>query len=129
MFGQVMTDFSATPNDSICDDDHIHAEQVAIAQRGMIDDNLAPNLAELFKILGDPGRIRIMSALDCAELCVYDIAEVVAMSQSAVSHQLRLLRTAGLVKSRKSGRHVMYSLDDEHVKQLFECGLEHIRHR
>jgi DNA-binding transcriptional ArsR family regulator len=80
-------------------------------------------------MLGDPTRIRIMSALADTELCVYDIAAVVGTSQSAVSHQLRLLRTAGLVKPRKSGKHVMYTLDDQHVSELFRCGLEHISHR
>lgn len=116
-------------DDLCCDDEVIHPDQVALAQTQLIDTDEAPPLADLFKILGDATRIRIMSALTSAELCVYDIAAVVGMSQSAISHQLRLLRTVGLVKARKSGKHVMYTLDDDHVAELFRCGLEHIRHR
>ena len=86
-------------------------------------------LAETFKILSDGTRIKILQALSQEELCVCDLAEVVEMSQSSVSHQLRLLRTARLVKFRKAGKMVYYSLDDEHIVQLFSQGLAHIRHR
>ena len=84
------------------------------------------NLAELFKVFGDSTRIRIMWALFHRELCVYDIAQMVEMGQSAVSHQLRILRTAHLVKVRRDGKQSYYSLDDEHVKEIFHLGLEHI---
>ena len=93
-----------------------------------MDDDSATNLAELFKTLGDPNRLRIISVLMRHELCVHDIIELVGLSQSAVSHQLRVLRQMRLVRTRKEGRHVYYALDDEHVYELFRLSLEHIRH-
>ena len=95
----------------------------------IIDDRTAAGLAETFQALADPTRVRIISALMEDELCVYDLAELVGMSQSAVSHQLRILRSLGLVKFRKEGRNVNYSLDDDHIRDLFERGLEHYKHR
>jgi ArsR family transcriptional regulator len=84
------------------------------------------DLAELFKIFGDSTRIRIMSALFKTEMCVCDIAELMKMTQSAISHQLRILRQSKLVKTRKEGKTVFYSLADEHVMQIFDQGLSHI---
>ncbi len=112
-----------------CDDDLIHPQQVALARAKQPDERSTSRLAELFKMLGDPTRIRIIAAVSTTELCVYDIAAVVGLSQSAISHQLRLLRAVGLVQARKAGKHVMYRLDDEHVAELFRGGLEHIAHR
>ena len=86
------------------------------------------DLAALFKALGDPTRVRILAALALRELCVCDLCAILDMSQSAVSHQLRLLRTARLVRFRRDGKNVFYSLDDEHVLALFAQGLEHVRH-
>ena len=86
-------------------------------------------LAALFKTLGDPTRIRILFLLTQREHCVMDLAEDSGVSLSAISHQLSLLRMARLVKSRKEGRNVFYSLDDEHVESLFQQGLAHIQHR
>jgi DNA-binding transcriptional ArsR family regulator len=83
-------------------------------------------LAEIFKVLGDPARIKILYALSLSELCVCEISLITGLSQSAVSHQLRILRNTRLVKYRRSGRSVFYSLDDSHVEKLFEQGLEHI---
>ncbi|MDY0390569.1 MAG: metalloregulator ArsR/SmtB family transcription factor [Desulfobulbus oligotrophicus] len=85
--------------------------------------------AELFKMLGEPGRIKILHALSKEERCVHDLAAHVGMGQSAVSHQLRLLRNARLVKYRKEGKMAWYSLDDEHVFSLLSQGIEHISHR
>jgi len=85
-------------------------------------------LAQIFAALADPTRVRIISALNGRELCVCDLAAVLGMTQSAVSHQLRLMRALGLVKNRKEGRVVYYTLDDEHVRDLFKRGLEHITH-
>ena len=82
-------------------------------------------LAETFQVLGDPSRVRIVHALSLAELCTSDLARVVGMSESAVSHQLRTLRQLHVVKSRRDGKLVYYSLDDEHVRSLFHQGLEH----
>ena len=93
---------------------------------GQPDENMLFDLAELFKIFGDSTRIRIMSALFETEMCVCDIAELLKMTQSAISHQLRILRQSKLVKTRKDGKTVFYSLADEHVMQIFDQGLSHI---
>ncbi len=84
------------------------------------------DLAELFKMFGDSTRIGILCALYQNELCVYDIARLLNMTQSAISHQLRLLRTAGLVRARRAGKSIFYSLDDGHVYSIFQQGLEHV---
>ena len=84
------------------------------------------DLAELFKVFGDSTRTKILSCLEISELCVDDIAACLDMSKSSVSHQLRILRQSKLVKARKSGKEVFYSLDDDHVTKIFECGLSHI---
>jgi DNA-binding transcriptional ArsR family regulator len=85
------------------------------------------DLAELFKVFGDSTRIRILWALDEEEMCVCDIAYLLDMTQSAISHQLRVLKQAKLVKNRREGKVVYYSLADNHVKQIFEQGLDHIK--
>ncbi|WP_232363838.1 ArsR/SmtB family transcription factor [Desulfogranum japonicum] len=84
-------------------------------------------LAQFFKVFGDTTRIRILSALYIRELCVCDLVSLLDMNQPAVSHQLRILRAAKIVKNRKQGKHVFYSLDDDHVHELLKDGLEHIR--
>ncbi len=90
--------------------------------------NTAIQLAELFRTLGDSARILILAALSEREHSVSDLAERANLSESAASHHLRHLRQTRLVKARKEGRHVFYSLDDEHVEQLLRCGLEHVLH-
>lgn len=87
------------------------------------------DLSELFKVFGDSTRIRILTALTDGEMCVLHLSEHLGMGQSAVSHQLRILRTTGLVKPRRQGKTVYYSLDDDHVKEILEAGLEHIIHK
>lgn len=87
------------------------------------------DLSELFKVFGDSTRIRILTALEAGEMCVLHLAEQLGMGQSAVSHQLRILRTTGLVRPRRAGKTVYYSLDDDHVKEILDAGLEHILHR
>ena len=87
------------------------------------------DVAELFKVFGDSTRIRILSALLDHELCVCDLAELLGMGQSAISHQLRILRTAGLVRPRRDGKTMYYALDDEHVHSIFAAGLQHILHK
>ena len=84
------------------------------------------DLAELFKVFGDTTRIKILYALFAAELCVGDIAQLLGMSQTAVSHQLRVLRTNKLVKGRKEGKIVFYSLSDDHVRTIIDQGMEHV---
>jgi ArsR family transcriptional regulator, lead/cadmium/zinc/bismuth-responsive transcriptional repressor len=94
----------------------------------MLDEKTAQYLAEFFSALSDPSRVRIIAALTHGELNVGTLAEIVEISESAVSHQLRGLRQMRLVRARKEGRQVFYSLDDEHVTELFQSGLEHIQH-
>ena len=84
-------------------------------------------LAELFKTFGDPTRIRILYVLSRGEVCVNDLAETLNMTASAISHQLRLLKQNRLVKSRRDGKMICYSLDDDHVRSMFAQGMEHIR--
>jgi len=106
-----------------------HPERICLAKAERLPEEDTKQAAELFKILGDATRIKILHALSKRELCVCDIAAVVAMGQSAISHQLRLLRGARLVKYRKEGKMVWYSLDDEHIALLLSQGIEHVTHR
>ncbi|GAB4535584.1 MAG: metalloregulator ArsR/SmtB family transcription factor [Anaerolineae bacterium] len=112
----------------LCEEHFVNSENVCQAQKHLVDDLTASRLAELFKALSDPSRVRIISALAHTELCVYDLAAALGMSQSAVSHQLRSLREMHLVRYRKQGRHVYYQLDDEHIRDLFRRGQEHVEH-
>lgn len=97
-----------------------------IAEDDVLGEEKAASLAELFRTMGDTNRMRIIGLLLHHELCVHDIAHLLDMSQSAVSHQMRSLRQMRLVKSRKDGRHVYYTLDDNHVRQVFQIGLDHV---
>jgi DNA-binding transcriptional ArsR family regulator len=106
----------------------VDGDKVRQANSQLIDGAVAIGLAELFKALADPSRVRIISALTSTELCVHDLAAALDMSQSAVSHQLRSLREKRLVRFRREGRHVYYQLDDEHIRDLFRRGLEHVEH-
>ena len=113
----------------MCDCNIIHKEAVANVLNKLPSTTTFENLAKLFKLIGDPTRCRILFALDNEEMCVCDIANVLKMTKSAVSHQLRLLRQSQIVKTRKSGKEVYYTLDDEHIQKLFEIALEHINHQ
>jgi len=95
----------------------------------LLDDASVTDLAETFKVLGDTTRVRILDALARAEVPVCDLANLLGLTQSAVSHQLRLLRSMRLVKSRRDGRHIYYVADDHHIVALFEQGLEHVQER
>ena len=95
----------------------------------LLSDESVQALAETFKVLGDTTRVRILDALSQAEVPVCDLAGLLDLTQSAVSHQLRLLRSARLVKSRRDGQHIYYTLDDHHIVRLFEQGLEHVEER
>ena len=90
------------------------------------DRTVVQALADMFRILGDPTRVRIVDVLSEGELCVCDIAEHVGISESAVSHQLRLMRSMRLVRGRREGRCVYYTLDDQHILDLFQQGLRHV---
>ena len=109
-----------------CEETIVHEDHVKHTLSHMPDLDTLFSLAEFFKVFGDTTRIRIICALFEDELCVCDIAEVVGMGQSAVSHQLRLLRAAKLVRVRREGKSSFYSLDDEHVRKIFEMGLCHV---
>lgn len=109
-----------------CDVTCIHEDAVKEVLGEMIQDDTVALLARLFKTLGDPTRVKILFALMKRELCVCDLAAVIGLSESAVSHQLRLLRSQNLVRFRREGKVVFYSLADSHVEKLFEQGLEHV---
>lgn len=110
----------------VCQVRESHEDYVGLVREDMYDIDTIYDLAELFKIFGDSTRLRIMSALLHHELCVCDISDTLEMNQSAISHQLRVLRTAGLIKVRRCGKSAFYSLDDDHVKKIIELGFEHI---
>lgn len=112
-----------------CNCSIIHEDIVTEVKEKMPQEETLYDLAELFKVLGDSTRIKILCALFQAEMCVCDIAALLGMTQSAISHQLRVLKQARIVKNRKDGKVVYYSLDDEHVKSIFDQGLIHIDER
>lgn len=116
-------------NEFVCDCNIIHNDIVDDTIKKMADEDTFNKLAEFFKILGDTTRVKILFAIDQNEMCVCDIANVLNMTKSSISHQLGTLRRCGIVKCRKVGKEVFYSLDDEHVKEVFEVGVEHINHR
>ena len=109
-----------------CDITHLNPERVGAARAALMASESAAELAETFKTLGDVTRVRILDALSRQELCVCDLAALVGLSESAVSHQLRLLRTMRVVRSRRAGRMIFYALDDEHVLKLFAQASRHV---
>lgn len=110
----------------VCEVECIHPELISRYRHEIIGLLQANDLANLFKTLGDPTRLRIVSALAKSEFCVCDLAELLGLSQSATSHQLRVLRSNKLVKYRRDGKMAYYSLDDDHVLGLYSQGLDHI---
>lgn len=107
----------------------IDADRVDACRDRLVNRDHAEQVADLFRLLGDPGRVQILWVLlDAGELCVCDLAAVVDKAESSVSHSLRLLRTAGIVRHRRAGRQVFYSLDDAHVRLLLDVSVEHVRH-
>lgn len=112
-----------------CDDTCSGTEaNMKLIQEKLIGESAAVHMADLFKALGDPTRIKIIHTLLQSELCVHDLTQVLDMGQSAISHQLRLLRNLRIVKRRKVGKTVYYSLDDDHVEQIFVQTLQHLKH-
>ena len=112
-----------------CDCNVIHEDIVNQVRDKMPQEESLYDLAELFKVFGDSTRIRILWSLHEAEMCVCDIAVLLNMTQSAISHQLRVLKQANLVKNRKEGKVVYYSLVDDHVREIFDQGLIHINEK
>ncbi len=125
----VSTPRQADPRVDECAVRVIDAARVEATRSRLLARPHAVAAAELFRLLGDPGRLQMLCALlEAGELCVCDLAAVVEMSESSVSHSLRLLRSAGVVRQRRSGRQVFYSLDDAHVRVLIEISIEHVSH-
>ncbi len=114
---------------ALCDCTVIHEETVNRVMERMPEDDVLERSADFFKVVGDRTRIRILHALFHSEMCVCDIAVLLDMNQSAISHQLRVLKQAGLVKYRREGKIVFYSLDDEHVMNILDQGLVHVSHK
>ncbi len=112
--------------DTICDCDVIHEEAVKRVKEQLPEESLLYDTADFFRVLGDSTRMRILFALDKSELCVCDLACLLSMTKSAISHQLRILRESSLVRARKSGKNVFYSLADDHVRDIIEKAFEHI---
>lgn len=113
-------------SDEVCDLVHIDPARVARIRAALVPGEAVEGLADTFRVLGDPTRVRILDALSHGELCVCDLAAVLKLSQSAVSHQLRLLRGLRLVRPRRDGRMVFYALDDRHIISLFRQTLRHV---
>lgn len=117
------------PPDDICCEQIVHVEAVRTARQQLPDPPTVEGVSALFSALGDPTRLRIVAALATQELCVCDLAATLGMSQSATSHQLRILRDLALVRFRREGRRIYYQLDDEHVTTLYSQALDHMRHQ
>ncbi len=109
-----------------CEENIIHNDLVKLVREKLPAENDMQDLAELFKIFGDTTRIRILFVLFEAEVCVCDLAETLGMTQSAISHQLKILKASGLVRARRKGKSVFYSLADTHVRTIMAQGWEHI---
>ena len=114
--------------DPVCDCEVIHEDLVKKVRKSMPHDEVFYDLADLYKMFSDSTRVRILWALSHEEMCVCDIAVLLDMTKSAISHQLRALRLSDLVKFHKRGKEVYYSLADSHVRDIFEKGFEHIGH-
>ena len=125
------TELKKTPkpdtNDDACEVNVVDARKVTSVRRKMQSADAVQLLAETFRVLGDPTRVKIVFALSKEELCVCDLATIVGASQSAVSHSLRALRQMDLVRYRKQGKIAYYSLDDEHIGRLIDEGFDHVR--
>ena len=109
-----------------CDCEVIHADTLDYVRSNMVSESELDMMAKVFKVFGDGTRIRILSALECHEMCVCDLAVMFDMTKSAISHQLKVLRDNNLVKFEKKGKHAYYSLADSHVSQILDVMLDHI---
>lgn len=114
-------------NDEKCEVTLIHEDNVKKAINELPDDEIIADLSDMFKIFGDQTRVKILMALESGELCVCDIAAVMNMSQSAISHQLRVLKQSNIVKTRREGKVVYYSISDDHVKEIFDIAMVHVQ--
>ena len=114
---------------AICDATIIHEDILKKVHDGLTDEIHLRKMAEMFKVLNDPTRLKIINALLLSEMCVCDIAALMEMTQPAISHHLKVMRQSELIKYRREGKVVYYSLDDEHIGLLFKTGLEHAREK
>lgn len=112
--------------EELCEVTDVHRHIVDAVSTDMPEEETLYDLAELFKVFGDTTRIKILYTLFESEMCVCDIAEILNMTQSAISHQLKILKNAKLVKNRREGKQIIYALDDEHVGSIIKMGMEHI---
>ncbi len=112
----------------LCAENQPHPEHIQKVQALMPDTDSLYDLSEVFRVFGDSTRIRILYALFESELCVCDLTQVLGLSQSAVSHQLRILKDAKLVRFRREGKSMIYALDDDHVRTILSMGMEHLNH-
>lgn len=119
----------STKTNLMCDCNIIHENKVKESKKNMLKLKTITDMSNFFKILGEPTRIKILNTLDNNEMCVCDIANVLNMTKSTISHQLNILRINNIVKYKKVGKEVYYTLDDEHVKEVFEIALSHIGHK
>lgn len=113
----------------VCEEHVIHPEIIKQVKENLPEHETLDALADLFKVFGDYTRIKLLCALFGHEMCVCDLAEVTQMSQSAISHQLRVLKQAQLVGNRRQGKTIFYFLKDEHVKLIYEAGLSHVKEK
>ncbi len=116
-------------NEFICDCNIVHPQAVERAQAGLPSGELLTGLAQFYKIIGDETRCKIICALQVEELCVCDLANVLSMSKSSVSHQLGKMLRYGVVKRRRAGKEVFYALDDRHVTEIMQTALCHVAHK
>lgn len=110
----------------LCEKEHVHDGIIEDVKKLMPSEEIIYDIAELFKVFGDSTRTKILTALFESEMCVCDIGRILGMTKSAISHQLRILRQSKLVKARKSGKEVFYSLSDDHVKTIFKMAIDHV---
>ena len=113
-------------HEACCDEQHVHKNIVDAVSLDMPDEEVLYDVADLFKVFGDTTRIKILYTLFKQEMCVCDIAEILGMTQSAISHQLRVLKQAKLIKNRREGKQIIYSLDDVHIAKIIQTGMEHV---
>lgn len=112
-----------------CESTEVHQDICEDVRKHMPEDQLLDKISDTFKVFGDKTRIKILFVLHAKELCVCDIAQLLDMNQSAISHQLRVLKQAKLIRSRRDGKQVFYSLDDSHVRTILSMGMEHAMHQ
>lgn len=110
----------------VCEQNVIHKDAVDKVSKELLDEDKSIDLAEFFKIFGDSTRIKILNALSYSKLCVCDISYLLGMNQSAISHQLKILKQAKIVRYERDGKNIYYEIDDEHIGKIFKMGVEHI---